>query len=156
MHAEVAPTGSIPPSRAGSKRSLTLFLFLSLLFSLTMSQAVVFDYETTYRVWLSWTIAWGVIWLGFALLQIRWWAKGYEKFWRPLYAWTLLGSIVLSLIFLPLLLWPRFRRWLFRVLKPQDPPGWDPALRTLARLRDDGILTDAEFDAKKDEILRGV
>ena len=70
----------------------------------------------------------------------------------------MLGSIVLSLIFLPVLLWPRFRRWLNRVMKPVDPPrrDWEEKLRVLARLRDEGILTPEEFESKKAEVLRNV
>jgi hypothetical protein len=60
----------------------------------------------------------------------------------------------MSIVFLPVLLWPRFRRWLFRVMKPTDPPGWDASLRSLAKLRDDGVLTAEEFEVKKAEILR--
>jgi hypothetical protein len=118
-----------------------------------MGAAGLFSSGTTVEEWAYWLGFWGIIWLVFVPLQSRWWAKGYEKFWRPLYAWTFLGLIVVSLIFLPLLLWPRFRRWLFRVTKPTDPPGWDASLRTLAQLRNDGILTDEEFEAKKQEIL---
>ena len=86
-----------------------------------------------------------MIWIVFAVLQWVWWSKGRGKFWRPIYAWTLFGHIVLSLVFLPLLLWPRLRRWLFRVMKPTDPPEWETSLRALARLRDEGVLTAAEF-----------
>jgi hypothetical protein len=137
--------------------SLFLFLFLSLLFCAAMGQMIIFNWDTTFGLWVGWNIAWGVIWLVFALLQIWWWSRGYEKFWRPLYAWTLFGNIVLSLVFLPILFWPRFRRWLFRVMKPTDPPpapGWDASLRALARLRDDGIITPEEFEAKKADVLR--
>ena len=121
-----------------------------------MSQVVLGDTSTTTEVWLASTISWGVIWVVFALLQVRWWARGDEKFWRPIYAWALLGFIVLSLIALPILLWPRFRRWLFRVMKPSDPPehGLEASLRALARLRDEGLLTAEEFEAKKAEVLR--
>jgi hypothetical protein len=154
------PEQAAPAPRArGSVGSLLLFLFISLLFCLAMGQTIVFNYDTTVGLWIGWTVAWGVIWVAFAVLQIVWWSKGYEKFWRPVYSWTLLGYIVISLIFLPFLLWPRFRRWLFRVIKPTDPPRlesptWDATLRTLAQLRDDGILTPEEFAAKKQDVLR--
>jgi hypothetical protein len=137
----------------GGVSSLALFLFLSLVFCLAMGQLLLFNWDTTYEEWIVWMVAWGVIWLVFALLQVRWWSKGHEKFWRPLYAWTLFGYIVLSLVFLPFLLWPRVRRWLFRVMKPTDPPGSDESLRALARLRDEGILSTEEFEAKKAEVL---
>ena len=150
---DLAATEQATPRATGGIASLGLFLFLSLLFCLAMGQTIIFNWDTTFGLWLGWNIAWGVIWLVFALLQIRWWASGCEKFWRPIYAWTLFGYIALSLIFLPLLLWPRFRRWLFRVMKPKDPPGWDSSLRALARLRDEGILTPEEFEAKKAEVL---
>ena len=141
-------------ARAGVA-SLLLHLFLSLLFCLAMGQLILFNWDTTVDLWTAWTVEWGAIWIVFALLQVLWWARGDEKFRRPIYAWALLGHIVLSLIFLPVLLWPRFRRWLLRALKPADTPEWAPetSLRALARLRDDGLLTSEEFDAKKAEIL---
>jgi hypothetical protein len=145
------------PERRPSGATLGLYLLLSFLFCVAMGPVfILFNWDTTFELWLGWTIAWGVVWIVFALLQVRWWARGDEKFWRPLYAWTLLAYVVLSLFFLPLLLWPRFRRWLFRVLKPADPPDWrlETSLRTLARLRDDGILTSEEFETKKADLLR--
>jgi multisubunit Na+/H+ antiporter MnhB subunit len=141
--------------RASGIAWLATCLFLSLLFCAAMGFAIVFDSDLTYEGFIVWTSGWGVYWLVFAPLQVRWWARGYEKFWRPVYAWSLLGFIVFSLILLPLLLWPRFRRWLFRVLKPVDPPSWNKELRVLAQLREEGILTADEFEAKKAEILGG-
>ena len=156
---EAETTVQQPETRsARSVSSLFLHLFLSLLFAVANSQVLLFNYDTTVEEWIGYTIAWGVIWVVFALLQIRWWARGDEKFWRPIYAWTLLGLIVISLIFLPFLLWPRFRRWLFRVMKPTDLPGLglDSSLRALAQLRDEGLLTSEEFEAKRADMLRRV
>jgi hypothetical protein len=157
------PTSGVTELDQGSERrasgaTLALYLFLSFLFCLAMGETILFNWDTTYGLWIGWTIAWGVIWLVFALLQVRWWARGDAKFWRPLYGWTLFGYIVISLFFLPLLLWPRFRRWLFRVMKPADPASWqlETTLRALARLRDDGILSPDEFEQKKRELLAGV
>ena len=153
----MTPDASLQPRARSSVWSLILFLFLSLLFCLGWGLSGLLGVDT-FEQWIGYMIAWGVIWVVFALLQIRWWARGDEKFWRPIYAWTLLGSIVLSLIFLPVLLWPRFRRWLNRVMKPVDPPrrDWEEKLRVLARLRDEGILTPEEFESKKAEVLRNV
>ena len=147
---------SAPAQRRPSR--LVKHLLLSLLFCFAMSQTVLGNWDTTYGLWVGWTIAWGVIWLVFAALQVRWWARGDAKFWRPIYAWTLLGYIVMSLIFLPFLIWPRFRRWLFRVLKPADPPEWklERSIRSLAQLRDDGLISEDEFTAKKADILARV
>ena len=93
-------TTSASEARVG-RSSLALHFFLSLLFSLAMGQLILFNWDTTYELWLTWTIAWGVIWLVFALLQARWWSRGDAKFWRPIYGWTLLGYIVLSLLVPP-------------------------------------------------------
>jgi hypothetical protein len=70
-----------------------------------------------------WTIfAVGVYWLTSAVLMVWWWTKGYDHFWRPMASWGLSLIVVSGLLGLPilLLLWPRFRRWLFRQLKPYD------------------------------------
>lgn len=147
------PVTTTRPERSIS--SLVLHLVLSLLFAAAMSQLVIFNYDTTVEVWVTWMVAWGVMWLVFAALQVRWWARGNEKFWRPIYAWTLFGHIVLSLILLPLLLWSRFRTWLFRVMKPTDPPSsaLEGSLRALVHLRDEGLITPEEFETKRAEIL---
>jgi hypothetical protein len=97
----------------------------------------------------SWMGVWGVYWLVMAVLQIRWWRKGYEHFWRPTYTWigTALGLLLLSIpaglmfvvpwgeiagavaffiVFLGsiaalLVFIPDFRRWLLQHWKPYDP-----------------------------------
>ena len=106
----------------------------------------------TFEFWFSWMAGWGVYWLVFALLQVRWWRKGYDHFWRPVYSWVLtaVGAVMLSipalLMFaLPLgevargvvfvvvwlavlaapLIAPRSRRWLLQQLRPYDSrPRW--------------------------------
>ena len=158
METESATPYAAGPRATRRASSLALHLGLSLLFAVAMSQLVIFNYDTTTELWLTWMVAWGVIWVVFALLQIRWWARGDAKFWRPIYGWALMGHIVLSLIFLPVLLWPRFRRWLLRVMKPTDPPGWglDASLKALISLRDQGLLTSEEFEAKRAELLQRI
>jgi hypothetical protein len=158
MDPDAATSAVAPASRTKRVSSLLLFLFLSLLFCIAMGQMILFNWDTTVELWIVWTIAWGVIWIVFALLQTRWWARGDEKFWRPIYSWTLLGYIVTSLIFLPVLLWPRFRRWLFRVLKPVDPLGFGlrTSLSALEQLRDEGLLTPEEFESKRSDVLRRI
>lgn len=44
-----------------------------------------------------------------------------------------------------------------RALKPADPPGWrlETSLRSLAQLRDTGLITAEDFEAKKAELLSG-
>jgi uncharacterized membrane protein len=92
------------------------------------------------------------VWLIFAILQVRWWRAGKAKFWRPPYG--VLGAflVVGSLIGIPTLLIPRWRRWLFRTMKPDDDPVLD-SLRRLTDIHAAGVLTDDEYDAKKSEIL---
>jgi hypothetical protein len=60
--------------------------------------------------------------------------------------------VVGSLIGIPTLLIPRWRRWLFRDLKPNDDAVLD-SLGQLADIRAAGVLTDEDYDAKKSEIL---
>ena len=155
MESTSAPVALVPDERrrAGGVSRLELHLFLSLLFCAAVSQLVLFDYDTTVGLWIAWTIMWGLYWGVFAVLQAYWWQKGYAKFWRPVYPWALFVCLVLSLFFLLLLLWPRFRRWLFRVMRPTDPPAWEASLGALVRLRDDGVLSAEEFEVKRTELL---
>jgi hypothetical protein len=73
--------------------------------------------------WIVWSAFIGVYWLLFAGLQTYWWHKGYERFWRPVYAWLLFAWMAILLVPLLILLIPSVRRSLERKLKPYDPPG---------------------------------
>jgi hypothetical protein len=77
----------------------------------------------TLEAWIGWMVGWGAWWLLFAVLQARWWRKGFERFWRPLYAYTLFGFMAFLVLPLLVLLVPAFRRWLSGKMKPYDPPG---------------------------------
>lgn len=91
-------------------------------------------------------------WLVFAVLQVMWWLAGKAKFWRPPYGVLGFFFLVASLIGIPTLLIPRWRRWLFRMMKPYD----DPVVASLRRLDDvraAGALTETEYEARKSEIL---
>lgn len=57
-----------------------------------------------------------VIWLALAALLIKWWVKGRPQLWEAPLAWLLLAS--LGLFLLPLVFWPRCRRWLARSCMP--------------------------------------
>jgi Short C-terminal domain len=92
------------------------------------------------------------VWLVFAILQVRWWRAGKAKFWRPTYGVLVVFVVVGSLIGIPTLLIPRWRRELFRIMKPDDDPVLD-SLRRLDDIRAAGALTDQEYKAKKSEIL---
>jgi hypothetical protein len=83
--------------------------------------------EGSITAWIMWAWVIAVFWLVFAALQVRWWAKGYDHFMRPVYTWALTALVVLGLLGLPLvlLLWPRVRRWLLLQLKPFNPPPSD-------------------------------
>jgi MFS family permease len=72
--------------------------------------------------WIAWMVGWGAYWLVFAMLQAHWWHKGYSYFWRPVYAYTLLGFMAILVLPLLFLLVPAVRRWLSRKTKPYDPP----------------------------------
>jgi hypothetical protein len=76
----------------------------------------------TIEAWIGWMVGWGVWWLLFAVLQAHWWRKGFEKFWRPLYAYTLFGFMAILVLPLIALLVPPFRRWLSGKMKPYDLP----------------------------------
>lgn len=103
----------------------------------------------TLAFWFSWMAGWGVYWLVLAVLQVRWWRKGYDHFWRPVYSWVLtaFGAVVLSIPALLMFVLPlgelargivflvvwlaslaaplivlRSRRWLFQQWRPYDPP----------------------------------
>lgn len=97
-----------------------------------------------------------VYWLVLAVLQIEWWRKGYDRYWRPAYSWVMTaagagvvgipGVVAVSLLgpgpgvfqnalyaaawivsaALPLSI-PRFRRWLFQMLRPYDTRPTSPA-----------------------------
>jgi len=67
-------------------------------------------------------VGWGAWWLLFAVLQARWWRKGYGNFWRPIYAYTLFGLMAILVLPLLVLLAPPIRRWLSGKMKPYDPP----------------------------------
>ena len=106
-------TGKTPQAQHGDWWSLVFSLFLSFLYCALLAFVGALGAETV-TVRVVWIAAWAVYWLVFAVLQVWWWRKGYGNFWRPVYAWSLFAFICLSLFFLPVLLVPRFRRWLFR------------------------------------------
>jgi hypothetical protein len=124
-------------------------LLVSLLFCGFFALGGAFGAETV-DVWVAWAEGWAVYWLVMAVLQVWWWRKKYDQFWRPIYSWALTGFgafllgmpvMVLVAIFYPgggsaqgvaiiigwlgslavlLVCLPRLRRWLFRQLKPYD------------------------------------
>jgi hypothetical protein len=62
------------------------------------------------------------VWVVLAVLQIRWWRAGKRFFYRPPYAvllWMLV--IAFSVVGVASLLIPRWRRWLMRITRPDDP-----------------------------------
>jgi hypothetical protein len=123
-----------------------------LVFSLSISFAVglvcvVLGATNTGTVANFFVAVWviGAYWLVSAVLQVWWWGRGFDRFYRPMYSWalTLLGGCVLGFvpvlvvvavsgslrgagfgvaIFSPvlLLLIPRVRRWLLPKLKPYE------------------------------------
>src|SRR5205823_3815881 len=95
----------------------------------------------------------GAYWLVSAVLQVWWWSKGYDHFWRPMASWGLSLAGLLSFLGLPLLLlfWPRFRRWLFEQLKPYARPispaeARQRSLDQLASRREAGLLGAAQYE----------
>jgi hypothetical protein len=66
-------------------------------------------------------VGWAGWWLLFAVLQAHWWRKGREKFWRPVYAYTLFGFMAILVLPLLVLLVGAPRRWLSGKMKPCDP-----------------------------------
>jgi hypothetical protein len=76
----------------------------------------------TLEAWIGWMAGWVAWWLLFAVLQAHWWRKGYEKFWRPIYAYTLFGFMAILVLPLLVLLVPPVRRWLSAKTKPYEPP----------------------------------
>ncbi len=115
-----APPRSGPPSlplKLLEGHDLARALLLSLLFCAGL--ALVYALEAgSLRALSVWAAVCGVYWLLFAVLQVRWRRQGREKFWRPVYPTVLLLFLCASLFLLPLLLVPRFRRWLFGNMKP--------------------------------------
>ncbi len=75
----------------------------------------------TTQAFAAWVGVWGGYWLLFLPLQVVWWAQGRETFWRPIYPTALLLVVLVSLIGIPTLLIPSFRRWLFGNMKPGAP-----------------------------------
>ena len=100
-----------PPSLARS-------LVLSFLFCALLALAAEVAGDTPVGAWLIWIAACAAYWLVFAVLQVRWRRRGYRGFWRPVYPTALLVFICASLIGVPLLLVPRFRRWLWMNMQP--------------------------------------
>jgi hypothetical protein len=74
----------------------------------------------SFPAWLVWAGFCAAVWLVLAILQVRWWRAGRAKFWRPPYGVMAISFVVLSLIGIPTLLLPRWRRWLLRAAKPDD------------------------------------
>jgi hypothetical protein len=121
----MAPVRGIPEHRrAIPVGRLMRHLALSLLFCLLLAAGGVNQgSEGSITAWVVWAGGIAVFWLVFAALQVRWWAKGYDHFMRPVYVWALTGLVVIGLLGLPLvlLLWPRVRRWLLLQVKPFNP-----------------------------------
>jgi hypothetical protein len=61
------------------------------------------------------------VWVVLAVLQIRWWRDGKRFFYRPPYAVLLWMLLIFSTVGLVSLLIPRWRRWLVRITRPDDP-----------------------------------
>jgi hypothetical protein len=154
-----AASGAQPLSEAVGGKTATgppgvgmLFLHLgvSFLCCAVLGIAPAFGSNVDVDTFALWMIGCCVYWLVMAVLQVRWWRKGYKYFFRPTY--TLLGT-ALGLLFLsiPALLmfavpWgeiagtvaffivylgsiagllvfiPGFRRSLLHNWKPYDPP----------------------------------
>jgi hypothetical protein len=92
----------------------------------------------TFEVWVAWMAGWSAWWVFFAVLQARWWRTGHTGFWRPIYAYTLFGSMAILVLPLFLLLIPSFRRWLSGKMKPYDPPNSRAPLEPGKELEDAG------------------
>ena len=72
-----------------------------------------------------------VIWLALTVLVVRWWLRGRPELWNVTLAWLTLTYVVPSIWLLPLLFWPRFRRWLGGSLRrwpPREPAPADHPL----------------------------
>jgi len=46
----------------------------------------------------------GAYWLVSAVLQVWWWSRGYDHFWRPMASWGLSLAVLLSFFGLPIVL----------------------------------------------------
>jgi hypothetical protein len=92
-------------------------LFLSLLFCSGLLVFAALGASSSDELRIV-TLACGGYWLVFAALQVLWRSQGREHFWRPVYPTALFVLLLASLIFIPLLLVPRFRRWLFGNMYP--------------------------------------
>jgi hypothetical protein len=115
-----AAARSGPPSlplKLLESHDLARALCLSFLFCAGLALLVVMSSGTP-RTGLVWTAICAVYWLVFVVLQVWWRRQGREKFWRPVYPMVLLVGVCASVIFLPLLLVPRFRRWLLGNMNP--------------------------------------
>jgi len=140
--------GQPAPEAGKNSRRLWLHLGASLLVCLFVIVAGGSNTGSDTAFYVTAIVAVGY-WAAVAVLEVRWWRKGYERFWRPMYSWvlTLLAGAILGVplaallvaaypgvsnsvvgvvdVFSPLLLLliPRFRRWLFRQWKPYDSPA---------------------------------
>jgi hypothetical protein len=118
-------------------------LFLALLYSFLFCAFLALGGglgAETLGVWIGWMIGCALWWLLFALLQWRWWRRGDTKFWRPIYAYSLIAFMIMTVVPLVLLLVPPIRRWLSRKLKPYESQR-EETLRMLTQLRDSGVLS---------------
>ena len=120
--ARIAPITSHtgPPSlplRFLEGHDLWRALVLSLFFCAGLVVLAVFGVSSSDEL-NAVALACGAYWLLFAVLQVLWRSQGREHFWRPVYPTVLLLAILVSLIFIPLLLVPRIRRWLFGNMRP--------------------------------------
>ncbi len=83
-----------------------------------------------------------IVWLALAAVLVRLWATGRANLWEVPLAWLLLGW--LTLFVLPLMFWPRCRRWLIRSSLPwiaSAPTERDSAARVALQIAAVPILS---------------
>jgi hypothetical protein len=117
-----AGRGRRAASRGGVMRlAVHLVLSFAYCFLLFGIWAAAAAYSTPGAVAVLMAIGVGC-WALFAMLQGYWWWRGYERFWRPIYVWSLGAFVVAGTAFgaLFLLLVPSFRRWIARTSGPHD------------------------------------
>ena len=78
--------------------------------------------EEAYRIFFIGSAIVLIAWAALAVIVVRWWLRGRGELWNVTLAWLTIAFLTIWL--LPLLLWPRVRRWLGASFG-----GWEPGTR---------------------------